>query len=814
MTDLLSIFIKAVLGHEYASHRGQKGAWADCLFDYRSLRNALCNEHPHLTEEKISQLLSLYEDLWSKDPEGSDDRNFFYVLEHFVEDKATLHDNCIRVRLGELLRWRHLAYDIGEDVLACSWLAYRFRWTDQVKWNAEWNMSCEADDPDLQHLYGKGLADLHHHLKASTDVFSLSWICLMNHITHRYQAFGKMGTEKLRVPQLYMVCYKAAFVRVELYEYLRGNAISATILTEASDDYMLEKKVRALQAKINILLLEAKQSRYDSPLDYALPAMADEKEVPLRLFDGERNLLYGVLRAIYRGCGQREELSALLFFYLYAKTVLRRYLVQTNKNVGFANFSFHESRKDVFLDGHAEYERMLPLLPIIEGKRFHHLTYLETRIAPKADVAKMRETVRQMTDDWKNMQGPSNLSPNLILHFIKRGDDKWQMFHERHHKLRIAIRRQALTMMTLRRQMRVFFEKLVGIDAANTELDCRPEVFAHAFRYVRLHADDSFRGEVRSTIHYTYHVGEDFYDIVDGLRAIDEAIRFLQLEKGDRLGHCIALGIDPVAYYSQYERNVVVKKQYLIDNIVWMLSKVKAYSIMVSSGLRKQLEDRYRELVYELYERDVNIDEYDAAMQLRGDDPHVAFPMRRLEVQGILNDWASCALDADEHLNRLRANKDVVRLYQEYHFDQRVRTRGERMECMSVNAEYVECVRAIQECMMDELAKKGIVVECCPSSNLKIGLADRYDQQPIFRFFPVVSTTRRLAVTINTDDLGIFQTSVDNEYSLLALAAKKAKDQQGHYLHNKHDIMCWLSEIAENGFKYAFGTNGRNNIRQ
>lgn len=239
MTDLLSIFIKAVLGHEYASHRGQKGAWADCLFDYRSLRNALCNEHPHLTEEKISQLLSLYEDLWSKDPEGSDDRNFFYVLEHFVEDKATLHDNCIRVRLGELLRWRHLAYDIGEDVLACSWLAYRFRWTDQVKWNAEWNMSCEADDPDLQHLYGKGLADLHHHLKASTDVFSLSWICLMNHITHRYQAFGKMGTEKLRVPQLYMVCYKAAFVRVELYEYLRGNAISATILTEASDDYML-----------------------------------------------------------------------------------------------------------------------------------------------------------------------------------------------------------------------------------------------------------------------------------------------------------------------------------------------------------------------------------------------------------------------------------------------------------------------------------------------------------------------------------------------------------------------------------------------
>lgn len=813
MTDLLSIFIKAVLGHECASHREQRDVWPDCPFDARSLICALRNEHPHLTEEKISQLLSLYKDLWSKDPEGSNDRNFFYVLEHFVEDKATLHDNCIRVRLDELLRWRHLAYDIGEDVLACSWLAYRFRWTDQVKWNAEWNMSCEADDPDLQYLYGKGLSDLHHHLKASTDVFSLSWICLMNHITHRFQAFGKIGTDKLLVPQLYMVCYKAAFVRMKLYEYIHGKQLSTTILKEVFDDYLLEDKARTLQAKINTLLFEAKMRHCNHCLDYALPTLQGDLEMPLHLFDGERNLLYGVFRAIFRGNGQRKELTELLFFYLYAKTALRRYLVQTNKNVGFTNFSFHECRKDLFLDDYAEYKRMLQLLPIMEGKRFHHLTYLETRIAPKADLANMKKAIKQMTDDWKRKQGTNGLSPNLIVHFIKSGDDKWRMFHERHHKLRIAIRRQALTVMTLRRQMRVFFDKLVGIDAANTELDCRPEVFAHAFRYVRLHADDSFRGEVRSTIHYTYHVGEDFYDIVDGLRAIDEAVRFLQLESGDRLGHCIALGIDPSSYYSRYEHNVVVKKQYLIDNIVWMLNKVNSHSVAISSGLRKQLEERYRELVYELYEREVNIEDYNAAMQLRGDDPLMDFSIRRSAVQGILNDWASCAFDTEEHLNRLRANKKVVRLYREYHFDKRVRTRGERMEYMSVNVEYVECVRAIQECMLNELAMKGIIIECCPSSNLKIGLADRYDQQPIFRFFPVASTNRRLAVTINTDDLGIFQTSVDNEYSLLALAAKKAKDQQGRYLHNKHDILHWLSEIAENGFKYAFGTNTINTFK-
>lgn len=41
----------------------------------------------------------------------------------------------------------------------------------------------------------------------------------------------------------------------------------------------------------------------------------------------------------------------------------------------------------------------------------------------------------------------------------------------------------------------------------------------------------------------TYHTGEDFLDIVDGLRAIDEALLFLQMEKGERLGHAMALGV-------------------------------------------------------------------------------------------------------------------------------------------------------------------------------------------------------------------------------------------------------------------------------
>ena len=49
----------------------------------------------------------------------------------------------------------------------------------------------------------------------------------------------------------------------------------------------------------------------------------------------------------------------------------------------------------------------------------------------------------------------------------------------------------------------------------------------------------------------TYHVGEDFLDPVDGLRAIDEAVRFLEMGSGDRLGHATVLGLDLKKWYEK-----------------------------------------------------------------------------------------------------------------------------------------------------------------------------------------------------------------------------------------------------------------------
>ena len=96
------------------------------------------------------------------------------------------------------------------------------------------------------------------------------------------------------------------------------------------------------------------------------------------------------------------------------------------------------------------------------------------------------------------------------------------------------MRKQAHAILEFRRRYEKLGQRIRGIDASSEEIVCRPEVFAQAFRFLRNRAVshvDYITGVVRQMpdLCITYHVGEDFLDIIDGLRAIDEAISFLNM---------------------------------------------------------------------------------------------------------------------------------------------------------------------------------------------------------------------------------------------------------------------------------------------
>lgn len=115
----------------------------------------------------------------------------------------------------------------------------------------------------------------------------------------------------------------------------------------------------------------------------------------------------------------------------------------------------------------------------------------------------------------------------------------------RHAKLRESIKQQAMAVWNFRSSGSSMVYRLVGIDAANSEIFCRPEVFATAFRYLTRHKIERIESVPRpQDLGLTYHVGEDFYDIIDGLRAVDEVLTFLCFRNGSRLGHGLVLGTD------------------------------------------------------------------------------------------------------------------------------------------------------------------------------------------------------------------------------------------------------------------------------
>ncbi|WP_102224360.1 adenosine deaminase [Acidimangrovimonas sediminis] len=75
-------------------------------------------------------------------------------------------------------------------------------------------------------------------------------------------------------------------------------------------------------------------------------------------------------------------------------------------------------------------------------------------------------------------------------------------------------------------------------------------------------------------------------------------------------------------------------------------------------------------------------------------------------------------------------------------------------------------VRAIEDlALVDELAEAGVVLECCPGSNVALGLYPDWRRHPIGKLYD-----RGVKVTVSTDDPPFFHTTMTREFDRLAEA--------------------------------------------
>jgi adenosine deaminase len=94
--------------------------------------------------------------------------------------------------------------------------------------------------------------------------------------------------------------------------------------------------------------------------------------------------------------------------------------------------------------------------------------------------------------------------------------------------------------------------------------------------------------------------------------------------------------------------------------------------------------------------------------------------------------------------------------------------------------------------LMDFLTERGVVLEICPTSNIRTGALARQLRVPTARMaqHPLPLFLRRgLPVTLSTDDPAMFETSLESEYARASEIGISAPE---------------LIRLAESGFEHAF----------
>jgi len=756
-------------------------------------------------------------------------RNTLCLIPQVAKRWLTYNEhNNVAVQFKELFRWRDMTMLVGEDVFTTAFLAVE----DMNKFKASrdlfvWEDVLHHENKTLNEILKQENVDVHSHYNASVDVFHLNWLSLMNRISNRFDfnkgEYQEQGVSLHAIEQLFSmrnICVAAAYLRVWLFRFINienKNDFNFNLFCDVEqilkDDQYCTMKQEETQGQIDILKYNALRDIDGHSVDYALcdsNECVNTIDTPYLIYHGERQLLYQLFRYVFDNNTRAADIAPYIYLYLLLKNRIRREIVETNRLLGFENFQIYQSRKDLYVSDNKDSDQ--------PDNVFNHLPQfifklntnkeqsLEARITPSA-IKKVREQAyyrpifhyeEQLEDVAQKME--------LVVHFIKDSQIPYtykkgkNRIDAQEHYQNLLKKQAELVISEINKQKALAKEsqvpRIVGIDAASTELYCRPERFGHVYRYF----------EVNGIVNRTYHVGEDFFDIVDGLRAIDEAIEFLHLDNNCRIGHALALGTNACKYYPERHFTTITTKQNMLDSLVWLYQKSYENNINISGKLFAFIQNNATRLYNEIgycgsKEKLLPFDflHYWHSMWLRSND--------ETDNRKVFSDeWNLSAKYEGKYSSIVKDNNLAETLFEKYQKSDKIFSDGSRVEIFKWPKEIIEVVTQLQDKMIAEIAEKQIAIECNPSSNLKIGHFDRYDEHPIFRFRPIDKNihTPLLNVSINTDDRGVFATSLYNEFSLIALALTKQRDKEGNRLYNDEAICEYIDHIRQNNLIQRF----------
>lgn len=498
-------------------------------------------------------------------------------------------------------------------------------------------------------------------------------------------------------------------------------------------------------------------------------------------------LMYALLFH-YLTLSPHEGVASAFHYYLLILGLTNRFLVQQADQFGFIQFkkiTVNELRSQ---SEKAYRNRFFQL----QGNDLRNIRFLGGRFAPKKTQSEVEKLIQRIQEGWAALQNeirrewlrtgmidsmdthPDLPRLNLIVHFIK-APDTHPDDEIRHKSLRYKIWNQASVLSYMKKHNSPYIRQVIGVDAASSEFDTPPEVFAPVFRMLR-----------RSGFgHFTYHAGEDFFHIIGGLRSIYEAVYFNELGCGDRIGHATAAGLDVKIWEQNIGGRMLIRQGEYLDDLVF------AYHLIITRNhdcrlvsLKSKipfLTHAIQELSNSIYGKHYPLKTLEDAWLLRKYCPLIMKTLSLSEEEArnyfirecTAEDLKECAtFDYDEWTGIRKETfpfdpaNEAVKLYLDYH---RKCYRERYEQIMEVEVESIFTLgemTILQLAMLQLLHEKEIVIETLPTSNVRIGHHSSFATYHLWNWLKWEEEGNRIPpIVVGTDDAGIFATNIYNEFA-------------------------------------------------
>ncbi len=208
----------------------EKKDWTEIPYrdEYCDIAETMDHDHTRNEFEEVYKKASASW-LLPMDSRFGDKKNVFYPILHFVTDALIEKDEHPFCKFSQLLRWRELSYELGEDIFTTAYFANSDLESKRRRHFFAWNPTIKTNNQILKDITKRGLSELHFHLLGSSLNFDISWLSLMNDPCNRIPDFEELNKSKAARPKiyynevslsLYALYIKAVAIRMYLFTVL------------------------------------------------------------------------------------------------------------------------------------------------------------------------------------------------------------------------------------------------------------------------------------------------------------------------------------------------------------------------------------------------------------------------------------------------------------------------------------------------------------------------------------------------------------------------------------------------------------------